>query len=132
MTPFSVQNLIQELNFRNKDFDLISSQFKFCNSFEDEMNLPNGSYSENIYAMIYNLFEFKKSFSSHKFSQILDLITSLNYTNHQQVKELTDSLYKEIITNNLDYFVKTIKMRPEAVNENNLMEYRERVLNEFF
>lgn len=104
MTPFSIQNLIQDFIGLNS-IDLVATKFRFCNDFEKELNLPNGDYSESIFDFLFNFFNNKKFFSDHKFKEIRGILLDVDYLNFSEVKTLINSIYSEIIVKGKDYFL---------------------------
>jgi len=111
MTPFSVQNLCIKMSAIQylKGQSLVAEKFKFCTEFEKELKIEKGSYSEDIFDFVFNVYNFKKVYTSTKFKQLLSNFLDLNFLDFTDAKQFIENSYAELVFLNRDYFYSIFK-----------------------
>lgn len=86
MLPFSIDRLLLEMQ-EEMDIisrDLVNRKFRFCNSFEKELDLEPSEYSQMIFDYIFNLFHFKNALGTD-FKKYLEEFKDLDFNNNYSI-----------------------------------------------
>ena len=110
MLPFSVDKLIMDMS-HDMDIikhDIINRKHSFCVSFEKELSLQVGDYSQSVFDYVYNLFFFKQAFKKEELKRLVEEFKDMNFLNSANTCQYISKKYLEFIViykkHFMDYF----------------------------